>query len=230
MAVYTAILVLALTVLPAVSAVTVKNYGKLSADVANIDVSHAERCDMGIHSLNSIDGLAINLARNGYTPLLLKDFSPERIQDSKLLAIVAPAKPFGHSEIGIIKEFVAQGGLLLLNVGWEERGASKPLLAEFGISVSNVPLGRITSAQDADGVSLWEAWPVISQGADNVDVLVEAWGYPVIIFKQYGEGGILIAGDSSFWLNKNLEEVHDYNEANILFLKSCLDRFRESWF
>ena len=230
LAVYTAILVLALTVLPVVSAVTVKDYGKLSADVASIDVSHAERCDMGRHSLDSIDALAINLARNGYTPLLLKDFSPERIQDSKVLAIVTPAKSFSHSEIDIIKEFVAQGGLLLLSVGWEDREASMSLLTEFGVSVNNIPLGRITSAQNLKGVSLWEAWPVVYEDGDEVDVLVEAWGYPVIIFKQYGEGGILVAGDSSFWLNKNLEDVYRYNENNILFLKDCLDKFREGWF
>lgn len=229
-AAYTTVLALVLTASATVVAATVKDYGKLEADVANIDISHAERCDLSIHSPDGIDALAINLARNGYTPLLLKDFSPERIRNSKLVAIVAPARSFSRSEMHTISEFVARGGLLLMNVGWEEGEASKPLLAEFGISVSNIPLGRIASAEDADGVSLWEAWPVISEDPDDVDVLVEAWGYPVIIFKQYGEGGILIAGDSSFWLNKNLEEVHDYNEANILFLKSCLDKFGEGWF
>jgi hypothetical protein len=230
LAVYTTVLALALAILPAVSAVTVKDYGVLEADVASIDISHAERCDLSIHSPDSIDALSINLVRNGYTPLLLRDFSPERIRNSRLVAIVAPARPFSRGEIDTISEFVARGGLLLLSVGWEERQASKSLLAEFGISVSNIPLGRITSAQDTEGVSLWEAWPVISADTKDVDVLAQAWGYPVIIFGRYGEGGILIAGDSSFWLNKNLEEVYDYNEANILFLKNCLDKFRESRF
>lgn len=230
LAIYTAVLALVLTVSPAVSAVTVKDYGKLEADVANIDISHAERCDLDIHSSDGIDALAINLARNGYTPLLLKDFSQERIHNSKLVAIVAPARSFSRSEIDIIREFVAQGGLLLLNVGWEEREASKPLLAEFGIGVNNIPLGRISSAQNPQGVSLWEAWPIMCEDADKVDVLVETWSYPVIIFKQYGKGGILVAGDSSFWLNKNLEEVYRYNQDNILFLRSCLDKFREGWF
>jgi hypothetical protein len=230
LAIYATVLALALAVLPTVPAITADDYGNLKADVASIDISHAERCDLSIHSSNGIDALSINLARNGYTPLLLRNFSPDRIRSSKLVAIVAPARSFSHSEIDAISEFVAQGGLLLLSVGWEEREASKPLLAEFGISVDNIPLGGITSAQDTGGVSLWEAWPVISKKAEGVDVLAEAWGYPVIIFEQFGEGGILIAGDSSFCLNKNLEEVYDYNEANILFLKSCLDKFRENWF
>lgn len=223
----TLVLALALAVSQAVSTRRLKDYGNLSADVANIDISHLERVSLDPFSSESIDGFAANLSRNGYIPLLMRDFAPERMNGGKLLAIIAPAKPFSSTEIESISDFVWRGGLLVVTVGWEESGAAAPLLKRFGMSVGNVPLGRIIPEGEPQGVSLWEAWPVGFRAKDGVQVLVKAWDYPVIVFRKYGKGGVLAAGDSYFLLNKNLEGVYSYNEGNILFIKGCLERIKQ---
>lgn len=222
-----ALLALVAVVAPALSAVRVDDHGRLAGEVANIDVSHIERCKQDGTSLESVDGLVANLIRNGYTPFLLREFELERIREGQVLVVVAPAKPFSGSEINDIEVWVSGGGLLLVTVGWEEFAAATSLLKAFGMGIENVPLGRITPEQNARRVSLWEAWPVACEVAGGVEILVEAWDYPVVVYRKYGRGGVLVAGDSSFLLNRNLETVDAGNEPNILFLKYCLERFRE---
>jgi hypothetical protein len=225
----TAVLVLVLTISPLLSAIKGRDGGNLNASVANIDVSHTERCSLDPYSSASIDGLSVNLERNGYMPLILKEFSQNRVENSELFVIIAPARPFSSAEIDVIRAFVSRGGLLILTVGWEESEASQSLLQEFGLRVINVPLGGISPTQNPQGVSLWEAWPVVYEEGSDTEVLVRVWDYPVVVFQKYGEGGIFVVGDSSFLLNRNLEASYTYNEGNILFLKGFLDRFKGGW-
>jgi len=226
----TALLAITAAVSPIASAVRVADSGILEGEVANIDISHIERLKLDVATPESIAGLTANLLRNDYTPLLLSDFTPERVKGGDVLVVVAPAKPFSAAEVACVKGFADAGGLLILTVGWEESAAAEALLDAFGMSVANVPLGRITAEQNTAGVTMWEAWPLQYESAQDTEPLVLVWGYPVVVFRQYGQGGVLVAGDSSFLLNRNLEEVTAYNEPNILFLKQCLDRFREGWF
>ena len=226
--VYFLLLVLALSISQAASAMHVGNYGRLKAKTANIDISHIERCSMDPLSTDSIDGFEANLMRNGYIPLLLKEFKPERVRDSKILAVIAPSKPFTTAEISTIRDFVQKGGLLIVSAGWEESEAVTPLLEEFGMRVENVPLGKVVSSAQG-GADLWEAWPVGLDKKDNVKVLARAWDYPVIVFSRQGKGGVLAVGDSYFFLNKNLEQIYDYNEENIFFIKGFLERLKDGW-
>jgi len=217
-----------LSISQSASAMHVGNHGRLKAKTANIDISHIERCSMDPLSTDSIDGFEANLMRNGYIPLLLKEFKPERVRDSKILAVIAPSKPFTTAEISTIRDFVRKGGLLIVSAGWEESEAVTPLLEEFGMRVENVPLGKVVSSAQG-GADLWEAWPVGLDKKDNVKVLASAWDYPVIVFSRQGKGGVLAVGDSYFFLNKNLEQIYDYNEDNIFFIKGFFERLKDGW-
>ena len=63
-----------------------------------------------------------------------------------------------------------------------------------------------------------EAWPIVGSGEDT-KVFYESQGFPIVVFKQYGNGGLLVIGDSSFLLDKNLETQTTFMEGNILFLR-----------
>lgn len=124
----------------------------------------------------------------------------------------------------MVRTFVEGGGLLILTAGSEEFAGSRSLSEEFGVTVGDTPLGKIVPG-NTTGISLWNAWPVISDQSSGTKVLAQAWDYPVIVFRRVGRGGVIVAGDSFFLLNKNLEQIDSYNEGNIRFLKECLERF-----
>lgn len=224
--VFTAILALGLLVSSGISGLGISDHGRLKGTPAIIDISHLERCSLNPFSIDSIDGLGVNLIRNAYVPLLMKEFSGARVMGAKLLVIVAPAKEFSPSEIRVIRKFVEGGGLLILTTGSEEFAGSRSLSAEFGLGVGDTPLGRVIPG-DSAGISLWKAWPVISEGQSHLEVLARAWDDPVIVFRRLGRGGVIVAGDSYFLLNRNLEQINSYNEGNINFLKECLGRFKK---
>lgn len=199
----------------------------LHEDAALIDLSHLERVSQDKTS-SSIDGITANLIRNNYMPFVMERFNASELYKSKLLIIAAPSKPFTKGEAAQIKEFVENGGCLIVTTGWEESAGSMEILKEFGFGLEDIPLGNITPEQNPQGVSFWEAWPVSFKKDARTRVLVKAWNYPLIVRKDYGRGGVLVIGDSSFLQSKNLEYVDSYNERNINFLRSTLNSFKES--
>ena len=111
--------------------------------IAYIDYTHGERFSLDIYSEDSVDGLSINLQRNGYLSLILKEFSEESINRAKILVLIAPTQKITRKDVNIIKNFMSEGGLVILSVGYKEKEASKYLLNEFGLDISNVPLGPV---------------------------------------------------------------------------------------
>jgi hypothetical protein len=192
-------------------------------NVAFVDFSHKGRFDLMSWEDDSIGGLRNNLLRNGYFPLLLKDFDTEKLLQAKLLVMIAPTQPFTEREVAAVKEFVKGGGNLLLSVGWEETGASLPLLESFDLMIDSIPLGWGKSNYKKTEVLFHEAWPVVFDKSNKeVEVICKLLDFPTIVSKKHGKGVITVIGDSYFLLNENLEGSKKYNLPNIFLLRDLL--------
>lgn len=193
--------------------------------IAYIDASHIERYTRMLWTDDSVSGLASNLVRAGYQPMFLKEFSQKQILNSRILIVIAPAKAFSKREREILKAFMAQGGLLIWSVGWEERDASEAFLREVGLALADVPLGPTNQVSAEEKVWFQEAWPILFE--KPVQSLCKKWNYPVIVKKSYGKGGIILIGDSYFLLDQNLESILSLRIENIIFLKELFKKFNE---
>jgi hypothetical protein len=198
----------------------------MKVPVALIDASHRELLSLDAWGdQNGFGGLVYNLERNGYLPIVMRDFNHDELLNSKLFIIMAPTKEFSFDEIKTLNQFLNKGGQLILAVGWEEKESCRNLLKYFKIDIDNIPLGRILSTQNTRKLSFNNAWP-ISFEDDDTEILTTVWGYPVAILKVHGKGRLLIVGGGSFFLNKNLEGLYNYSIDNIQFLKEILsDKF-----
>lgn len=206
----------------------VKSYGDINTDKAFITYSNGEYMAVDKGS-ESIDGLLANLLRNKFIPFFNADkLIKEPSLDRNVMIINAPTIRFSSGKIKEIKAFTENGGLVVLTTGWREADASKELLKEFGVSVINLPIGRITKKENKDAkAEFWEAWALSTDSGKNVKTLVSVWDYPVIACTKYGKGYFITVGDSAFLLNKNLEDVNKYSQTNIDYLKKLLEQYRE---
>lgn len=192
--------------------------------LAIINASNLERFSFDQWKGNGYGGLCYNLMREGYMPLINTSGISESLKNSKLLVLIAPAKPFKHSDILILDNYVRNGGFILITSGWEESYGSLKLLENFGLYIENIPLGKIDSDQNKKMITFTKAWG-LSSSDTNAKVLCEVWGQPTILFEPIGEGGILLIGDSEFLLNNNLEGMEGYNLQNILFVKEMIEKY-----
>ncbi len=226
-------------VIPDGSRIEPSSNAVIKNSLAYIDQSHLEAYSLDDWGFDSLNGLPLNLVRNGYLPLLMPSFSAERLAGAGLFISIAPARPYTPAERAAVRTFVERGGILICMVGAEQAAASNPLLADFGlhIPVSPAPTGATwpepepfgrtralylnvenpeTHESYQVGMRLYAAWPV-EPLADDIEVL--AYGHnelrvvdsdtelPVIISRQVGDGTVVLIGDSSFALNKNLEYI-----------------------
>jgi len=192
-------------------------------DLAIIDASHLERLSLNQWKTDGYGGLCYNLMRAGFMPLLNSSCLTESIKESKVVVLIAPAKPFKKYEIEKLVDFVSNGGFLFITSGWEESRGSETLLNEFGLRIENIPLGRVTQEQNIRKLSLTKAWAL--NGTERFEILCEVWDHPIAIFKPVENGGIFLIGDSGFLLNENLEGMDHYNSQNILFLQEIFEMY-----
>jgi len=169
-------------------------------------------------------GLQVNLMRNGLLAFNLYDFDEAKIDEARLLVIVAPARRFSPRDVAIVRRYLENGGNVILSVGWEESWGAKPLLDEFDLELNErFPLGFFRTrspALDAEAM-FYKAW-WIRDRSGKAQVICGHGKYPVIITKKIGKGNLVAIGDSNFLLNKNLESEKSYNEKNINFLRVLL--------
>lgn len=191
---------------------------------AVVDLSHFE--GMGRRtSPDSVDGLALNLQRNGYTCFLMSDFDSAMVHDAEVLVVPAPLAPFDGAELRAVDELVRTGGLLIVTAGSERPAGSFGLLDYYGFNLGMAPLGKATSEWAGHTIHFWSAWPIEMRAGLSGEVIADAWGYPVAVYRSQGAGGVLAVGDGGFLFDKNLEGIRSYNEHNILFLKEFLKTF-----
>jgi hypothetical protein len=200
--------------------------------LAYIDASHVEAYSDVDWDYDGINGLALTLMRNGYLTLTMPELTSERLDRAGLVVSIAPARRFSPSERKRLLEFVQDGGIFICTVGAEEASASQPLLADFGIRVpvSPVPtLGKWHEPQpmsrfrthylDANdfgagdyraSVLFYAGWPVEVDMEDGEVLVYKARDEPfveepVAVSRNVGGGKVVVIGDTSFAMNKNLE-------------------------
>lgn len=191
------------------------------ARYAVVDLSHFEAADRW-RSSESVDGLALNLQRNGYACFLMPEFDPALVRGAAIVVVPTPLEPFERVELQAVDECVRAGGLLIVTAGAEHPAGSFGLLDYYGFSLGTAPLGQATAAWGEQIAHFWSAWPVEARSGSNVRVIAKAWDYPVVVYRPEGAGGVLVVGDGAFLLNKNLEDNRSYNEHNILFFREIL--------
>lgn len=211
---------------------------------ALIDASHYGKFSNFGPEDDSLWGLSINLMRNMYIPIFIKDFSDEELSKSNLMFVVAPTKIFSAEETNRLGRFLRQGGRLIWSVGWEDIEASANGLKKLGFDIDAVPLGSGRVETDFGPVEFVEAWPVIYGNASqdflwdqamtaqyrNLEkmssptIMAEKFNYPVMVSKKVGKGGVTVIGDSQFFLSKNIESYEKHKPENIAFLKHMIQR------
>jgi hypothetical protein len=210
---------------------------ELSGNLVYIDSSHGERFSLEPFTDDSLNGFMLNLLRNNYQPLLLREFSLEKIIGARVLVFNAPTKPFTDDEVSVLKTYMTNGGFIILSTGYEDKQASAPLLDVFGFDIGDTPLGPVPYVEEnltayEDSPKFVDSWPIIipddSTYRSFYNFTAPSWEphYHLMVFASYGAGGLLLISDSQYLLNKNIESIYDYWPGNILFLKFILDELR----
>ena len=213
---------------------------EITGDIIYIDASHTERFTQEPFTDDSLSGLILNLNRNGYLPILLRDFSKEKITESKILFFNAPTKSFTGDEVDFLKQYMLKGGFIVLATGYEDRYASLPLLDEFDISIENIPLGPVPYVEEnpeeyENETRFVDSWPIIFNKDTSRSFYSfnftwdtdEVTSYHLMVFVEHGNGGLLLISDSRYLLDKNVESIYDYWPGNILMLKHIFDEFKD---
>jgi hypothetical protein len=195
-----------------------------SSPHAVIDLSHFEAPNRW-RGGDSVDGLALNLQRNGYACFAMSDFDAALVQNADVVVVPTPLEPFDRTQLDAVDTCVRSGGLLIVTAGSERPAGSFGLLQYYGFGLGRAPLGKATSAWDGHPVHFWSAWPVEMRAGLQAKVIADVWSYPVAAYRPEGAGGVLVVGDGSFLFNKNLEDAFSYNEDNILFFRELLKAF-----
>ncbi|MBF0469328.1 MAG: hypothetical protein HQK61_10675, partial [Desulfamplus sp.] len=211
---------------------------------ALIDAYHYGRFSRFGPKDNSLWGLSLNLMRNGYIPLFIKEFTDTVMAKGDLLFIISPTKKISSKNISRMEHFMDNGGRVIWSAGWEDIDASASGLEQLGFKVDAVPLGTGKVDTESGSVEFVEAWPVIynmdsvhSVSAQNnaihnnnietdntTNILARKFDYPVIVTKKNGKGSITVIGDSQFFLSKNIETYEKYKLGNITFFKNFIQR------
>lgn len=134
--------------------------------IALVDRSHANRVSLAPLLPESIGPFLVTLMRSGFQPRILDHWSAGSLQSASTLIVTAPADPFSRSELDEVQAFVQDGGLLVVNCGWSERGrAARDLLTRFGFDVLRLPLGPYPVQRVEEHLpgqaQFINAWPVV---------------------------------------------------------------------
>jgi hypothetical protein len=201
--------------------------------LAFIDTMHVNQFSLELWLHDSIGGLTTSLGRNGLLPLMLRDAPMDEIRKGRILVCIAPAKAYSRTELNVVQDFMHNGGLVIVSVGYEQKEGARPLLALAGCDIDSAPLGPIPiykKTQDEAFIQymmrqphMMEAWPIIaSTGLDQA--FYRSGESDVIGFKRIGRGGMLVIADSKFFWDKTLEEESDGWPGNINLLRQMLEQ------
>ncbi len=192
--------------------------------VAYIDASHWEAYTGLDWGARGITGLVLTLMRNGYLPLLLPECSAARLERAGLLISIAPARPFTERERQTVRQFMEQGGVVLLSAGAEDAAGSESLLAEYGLTIPRSPAGLDPSEPEPEPVGcafgqylnrngreamalFYAAWPLAVEDGRWTAHVRDSNGDPLIASRAVGKGQLAVIGDSRFALNRFLERA-----------------------
>jgi len=186
--------------------------------IAYIDSSHLHAYSNESWRPDGMGGLALTLMRDDYLVLELPKVDAQILEGADLLVVVAPSKGYDKKELAAIKQFVLDGGCLIVTVGYDQAAPSRSLLETFGFYLGEDPtyqreppaLGHfkspyLRSETHMVYVRFHAAWPV---GCTDPNARVIAYGSdarPVIMLRRFGAGKVVVIGDTGFAMCKNLE-------------------------
>jgi hypothetical protein len=165
---------------------------------------------------DGVGGLALTLMRNGYMPLTLCELTPQRLERAGLLICGARSRVFSETEVHTVEQFVSDGGILILTVGYDRADASLPLLRRLGFGIGPddasepAPWGHFKSPYlESVGqrvyVRFHAAWPVRAEDSNAQVIAYGREDRPVILLRRIGTGKVVLVGDTFFATNQNLE-------------------------
>jgi hypothetical protein len=212
-------------------------------NVAYLDASHLGAYSSDTWGAYGLGRFARTLMRNGYLPLLLREFRLERLERAGLLILIAPARRFSPAERGAVQEFVEGGGTLICMVGAEEAAASRELLRDFEFNVPSSPVPPGDNAREPEPlgafrqvfgdtpnskhyVQFYAGWPV--EAPADAGVLVW-WSdgqedRPIVVSRRVGHGTVAVIGDTYFAINRNLQAGGEAVAENVVFWRWLLTR------
>jgi hypothetical protein len=200
--------------------------------VALIDSSHIERFNLDTYTDDSLSGLMVNLMRNNYIPIMLRDFSKEKIKKSEMIVFNAPTLEFSGDEVEFLKQYMEDGGLVVLATGFEDKAASMPLLREFSLDVYDIPLGPVPYVEEDPEAyqtqpKFVSSWPIEVGDVEGTQIFYSTEifdeEYILMTFSKHGDGGLLFIADSEFLLDKNIETLDLIWPGNLQFIKNIID-------
>jgi hypothetical protein len=206
----------------------------ITGPIVSIDVSHVERFAQEPFTDESINGLIVNLQRNNYLPILLREFSYNTIRASKILVCNAPTAAFTGDQVAFLNQYMKNGGSIVIATGYDDKDASLPLLQQLNVNIEPIPLGPVPYVEGntttyQNEPRFVDSWPLSFPQSQTTFYYNFTWDdmtYHLVIFEKYGAGGLLVIGDSQFLLDKNIESIYDYWPGNIIFLKHLINELQ----
>lgn len=206
--------------------------GVTDGRLAVVDAAHHNDISLDLWTPDALAGLAMNLARNGYLPVVHRERGAALLEAAAAYVTVAPRRPFRRGEIAALRALADRGGEVILACGWEEKGPASSLLEAFGFDVAPIPLGPVPVLRKIHDPEVFnrlqvdphfaEAWPVEGVEAGRDEVLYASGEYPIAARRPVGRGGFTLIADTRFLQNKTIEEEGAAWSGNIAFLRKVL--------
>jgi len=193
--------------------------------IGYVDLRHGNVIGLAPLDNRGVDGLLVNLARNGYLPTIVcQEMRYER--GDNVWITISPTERLSPREFEALLDFADSGGTVFLSTSWPYAGAVAAPLESLGLRIRNVPVGAIEGAP-VDGIpgpQFRSAWPLEISEAWSPLASVELGGedFVVVAGAAYGRGRLIVASDASFLLTGNLEGRRFYSEGNVAFLNRIL--------
>jgi hypothetical protein len=207
---------------------------QISGNVVYIDSSHNERFNLEPFTEKSVNGLILNLNRNGYLPIILRDFSKEKIEKSKMIILNAPTQSITSAEVEFLNQYMSKGGIIILATGYSDKESANNLLTKYDLNILDVPLGPFPYVEEnpeefENEPRFVDSWPIVFDENIGQSYFNFTWNidYHLMVFAKQGRGGLLLISDSQYLLDKNIESIYDYWPGNIILLKNILDEFKD---
>lgn len=177
---------------------------------------------------DSFDGLLVNAARSGLTPLIGDPSVPTNLAACEVIAAL-PTAVLADGSVARLTRYVNDGGTLLIATGYEEAAGVQALLDAFGFEIVGLPMGaapvlKWDQAARYKGPLFAEAWPIVDVQPElgRVRNHFELDGQALVVDRQIGAGRVIVIGDSWFLTDSHLEAETEYVVPNINFLAELL--------
>lgn len=189
-----------------------------------------------------IDGMIGQIIRTGFSPVINthEPITIENLIGHKAIFIICPNVPFSDEEIESISFFVENGGGLLLVEGPRKWAISNTLWEKFGLIRDRYPLSVIKPLLSPFGLPIrlqygnFRAQFIphpVTEGISTINMvnpcsvqggfpIAFIEGIPVINFKEFGEGRIVVIGDDRFFANymtEFQEKIIDPDKIKIIW-------------